>query len=277
VRSRSDPRTQDSPAAPKVPDLALTVNVSDSGIVTFDWRGSVSPELLERAIRAAADDALVGRGLRRLEVSIPAEDLAARRAVLRSGFRLEGIRRQAVERPDGSYGDIVLFARLASDQTNGPHGFSGVMNSALPKKRLIAHVLFRDLLGRVLLCETQFKPDWELPGGIVEPYETPRQGAIREVTEELGIESAVGRLLVVDWMPPYLGWDDAIEMIFDGGLVGEDDLAAWSLQPTEIKRVALVDLDTAAGLVTPLAHRRLVLAGWLGPDEMAYTEDGRTP
>jgi 8-oxo-dGTP diphosphatase len=277
VRSRSDPRTQDSPAAPKVPDLALTVNVSDSGIVTFDWRGSVSPELLERAIRAAADDALVGRGLRRLEVSIPAEDLAARRAVLRSGFRLEGIRRQAVERPDGSYGDIVLFARLASDQTNGPHGFSGVMNSALPKKRLIAHVLFRDLLGRVLLCETQFKPDWELPGGIVEPYETPRQGAIREVTEELGIESAVGRLLVVDWMPPYLGWDDAIEMIFDGGLVGEDDLAAWSLQPTEIKRVALVDLDTAAGLVTPLAHRRLVLAASLGPDETAYTEDGRTP
>ena len=33
-------------------------------------------------------------------------------------------------------------------------------------------------------------------------------------------------------------------MIFDGGLVGEDDLAAWSLQPTEIKRVALVNLDT---------------------------------
>ena len=36
-----------------------------------------------------------------------------------------GIRRQAVERPDGSYGDIVQFARLASDQTNGPHGFLG--------------------------------------------------------------------------------------------------------------------------------------------------------
>jgi hypothetical protein len=41
--------------------------------------------------------------------------------------------------------------------------------------------------------------------------------------------------------------------------------------------VALVDLDTAAGLVTPLAHRRLVLAASLGPDQMAYTEDGRTP
>ena len=43
------------PAAPKVTDLAPTVNVSDSGIVTFDWSGSISPELLERAVRAAAE------------------------------------------------------------------------------------------------------------------------------------------------------------------------------------------------------------------------------
>ena len=51
----------------------------------------------------------------------------------------------------------------------GRDGFSGVMNTVLPKKRLIAHVLIRDPAGRVLLCETQFKRDWELPGGIVEP------------------------------------------------------------------------------------------------------------
>ncbi|MFL6047984.1 MAG: NUDIX hydrolase [Propionibacteriaceae bacterium] len=258
-------------------NLALTISISDGGIATLSWSGSIGGESLEQALKATADDALLSQGLRRLEVSLPAEDLTARRAVLRSGFRLEGIRRQAVERPDGSYGDICLFARLASDQPYGPHGFSGVMNSALPKKRLIAHVLLRDVLGRVLLCETQFKADWELPGGIVEPYETPRQGASREVTEELGIERAVGRLLVVDWMPPYLGWDDAIEMIFDGGQINEEDLAAWSLQPTEIKRVALVDLDTAASLLTPLAHRRLVLAALLGPNEMAYTEEGRRP
>ena len=258
-------------------DVEISVSVLDSGIATFRWEGAVSPDSLMRAISTAAEDALRNRGLRRLEISVPAEDLAARRAVLRAGFRLEGVRRQAVAWPDGLYGDVCLFARLASDQTYGPLGFSGVMNSALPKKRLIAHVLLRDAVGRVLLCETQFKADWELPGGIVEPYETPRQGAIREVTEELGIELAVGRLLVVDWMPPYLGWDDAIEMIFDGGRVGEDDLAAWSLQSTEIKQVALVDLGTAAGLVTPLAHRRLVLAASLGPDEMAYTEDGRMP
>ena len=119
------------------------------------------------------------------------------------------------------------------------------MNLALRRKRLIAHVLMRDEQDRVPLFEAQFKEDWELPGGIVEPLEPPRLGAAREVREELGVDLQVGRLLVVDWILPYLGWDDAIEMIFDGGMVDENDLAYWSLQSTEIKAVALVDLATA--------------------------------
>jgi 8-oxo-dGTP pyrophosphatase MutT (NUDIX family) len=257
--------------------LELTGSVSDDGIATLDWSGTLSSESLERALRAAADEMLLDQQLRRVEVSAPADDLVARRAVLRAGFRLEGVRRQVLERSDGSYADLCLFARLASDQVGGSHGFSSVMNSALPKKRLIAHVLMRDVRDRVLLCETQFKKDWELPGGIVEPLEPPRLGAAREVAEELGIELEIGRLMVVDWMPPYLGWDDAIEMIFDGGTVTENDLAYWSLQPTEIKAVALVDLPTASELLTPLAFRRLSIAVALGSDEMAYTEDGRTP
>ena len=258
-------------------DVEIFVSVFDTGIATFSWQGAVGPESLMRAISTAAEDALQNRGLRRLEISVPAEDLTARRAVLRAGFRLEGVRREGLERPDGTYADVYLFSRLASDRVTGSEGFSGVMNSALPKKRLIAHVLMRDAADRVLLCETQFKKDWELPGGIVEPLEPPRLGAAREVREELGIDLKVGRLLVIDWMPPYLGWDDAIEMIFDGGMVDENDLAYWSLQSTEIKAVALVDLARAAELITPLAFRRLSLALGLGPDEMAYTEEGRTP
>jgi 8-oxo-dGTP pyrophosphatase MutT (NUDIX family) len=260
-----------------VTDLALSINVSAVGIATIGWSGPVNAELLEGALRAAAEDLLAGRGLRRVEVSLPASDLSGRRAVLRAGFRLEGVRRQVLELPDGSYADLCLFSRLASDQVGGSHGFSSVMNSALPKKRLIAHVLMRDVQDRVVLCETQFKQDWELPGGIVEPLEPPRLGAVREVREELGIDLQIGRLLVVDWMPPYLGWDDAIEMIFDGGVVTDNDLASWSLQPTEIKAVGLVDLTAAGELLTPLAFRRLSLAVGLGPNEMAYTEDGRTP
>jgi 8-oxo-dGTP diphosphatase len=232
---------------------------------------------LEPAVRAAAETALVDQGLRRLEASVPGTDRLARRALLRAGFRQEGVQREALVCPDGSVDDLYLFARLAEDQVQGPHGFSGVMNSALPRKRVIAHVLLTDADGRVLLCETQFKPDWELPGGIVEPGESPRLGAIREVREELGVDWPVGRLLVADWMPPYLGWEDAIEMIFDGGQVTAQQLNRFVLQASEIRQVRLCTIAEAVELVTPLAHRRLALAAALGPNEMAYLEDGARP
>jgi 8-oxo-dGTP diphosphatase len=263
-----------------VTKLDLRVVAGDGGSATVHWDSTVDTDMLVeagliQAITSVADHALSEQGLRRLEVSLPASDRAGRRAVLRAGFRWEGLRREALQLPDGSYGDVAIFARLADDQVGGPSGFSGVMNSALPRKRLIAHVLMRDDKDRVLLCETQFKSDWELPGGIVEPFESPRLGAIREVREELGIELHVGRLLVVDWMPPYLGWDDAIEMIFDGGGVREDELARWSLQPSEIRSVRLCTLDDAGALITPLAHRRLGVALGLAPGQTAYLESGR--
>ena len=151
------------------------------------------------------------------------------------------------------------------------------MNSALPRKRLIAHVLIRDVEGRILLCETQFKPDWELPGGIVEAGEPPRLGALREVQEELGIELGLGRLMIIDWMPPYLGWEDALELIYDGGLIDETDLASLVLQPAEIRQVRLVTLQQAADLVTPLSWRRLVVACSLADTDSAYLEDGNRP
>lgn len=255
----------------------IRVEVGEDGVATFTWSGEGAAEGLLEALSATADDALRGGGLRRLEVSLPGTDVAARRAVTRAGFRLEGVRRQALQLPDGSYVDVYLYARLAADQVGGPDGFSGVMNSVLAKKRLIAHVRFRDEDGRVLLCETRFKKDWELPGGIVEPGEAPRQGAIREVAEELGLNRAMGPLLMADWMPPYLGWDDAMELIFDGGRISEPELAGLTLQPSEIIQVRLCTLAEAAELVTPLAHRRLVVAAGLPPGQMAYLEDGSAP
>ena len=255
-------------------DFDIKVHVVAGGLATLEWNGTIDPEALQRAVSTVADDALLGHGMRRLEISLVSTDRAARRAVMRAGFRLEGVRREALELPDGSYADVSLFSRLASDQVHGPNGFSGVMNSALPRKRVIAHVLIRDDHGRVLLCETRFKQDWELPGGIVEPYEAPRLAAGREVTEELGVERPIGRLLVADWMPPYLGWEDALELIFDGGRIAEDDLAGLVLQPTEIKRVQLCTLAEAQALVTPISHRRLTIAAGLGPTEFAYLEDG---
>jgi 8-oxo-dGTP diphosphatase len=256
-----------------VAEVEIRLHLGDGGLATLTWEGEPDPEALERAVRGAAGDALSGRGLRRIEVALATDDRVGRRALLRAGFRQEGVRREA-HPVEGGFADVALFARLAADPVGGPTGFSGVMNSVLPRKRVIAHVLVREG-ERVLLCETMFKPDWELPGGIVEPLEAPRLGAVREVREELGIDLDVGRLLLADWMPPYLGWDDALELIFDGGTTVDADLPGLALQPAEIRSVRLCTLEQAADLVTPISHRRLSVALDLAPGETAYLENGR--
>jgi ADP-ribose pyrophosphatase YjhB (NUDIX family) len=73
---------------------------------------------------------------------------------------------------------------------------------ALPGKHMAAGVLFRDRANRVLLVEPSYKPNWEIPGGVVEADESPWAAASRELAEELGWDGPVGRLLVVDHVRP---------------------------------------------------------------------------
>lgn len=54
-------------------------------------------------------------------------------------------------------------------------------------------ILF-DSDGRVLLCHRRDADLWNLPGGGLEPGETPWDGVVREVGEETGLRVAVDRL-----------------------------------------------------------------------------------
>jgi 8-oxo-dGTP diphosphatase len=46
----------------------------------------------------------------------------------------------------------------------------------------------------ILLVKARDKSNWQLPGGRLEPGETPAQAVIREVKEETGLRARVGRL-----------------------------------------------------------------------------------
>ena len=109
-----------------------------------------------------------------------------------------------------------------------------------------AGALFRDHDGRVLLVNPTYKPIWEIPGGIVEPGESPRACCLRELEEELGWTGGVGRLLVVDWLPDLAGRGDRILFVFDGGVVDDPDrfLAEIRLPPDELSDARFVDLES---------------------------------
>ncbi|MCT9144528.1 MULTISPECIES: NUDIX domain-containing protein [Streptomyces] len=113
--------------------------------------------------------------------------------------------------------------------------------ASLPRVLAGAAALFRDGEGRVLLVEPNYRDGWTLPGGTIESDdgETPRQGARRETAEEIGLDRELGRLLAVDWVhgpgrPPLVAY------LYDGGVLGEDELKAIRLQEEELLSWRLV-------------------------------------
>ena len=89
-------------------------------------------------------------------------------------------------------------------------------------------MMIRDPEERVLLCQLTYKQDWDLPGGVVEVGESPRIAVGGRSTEELGLAIEPGGLLLTDWLPPWGGWDDAVCLVFDGGVHPRRSWTSWS-------------------------------------------------
>ncbi|HET8684253.1 MAG TPA: NUDIX hydrolase, partial [Micromonosporaceae bacterium] len=142
-------------------------------------------------------------------------------------------------------------------------------NRTQPRKRVSADVLFRDQTGAVLLVDPRYKPDWDLPGGMAEANEAPRDAAAREVTEELSPSLPVGRLLVVDWVAPHGPWDDSLVFIFDGGLLTAAHQAQIQLDDHELAQYRFCPPDQASRLLRTYVWQRVSAA-------LTAAQDGTT-
>jgi ADP-ribose pyrophosphatase YjhB (NUDIX family) len=132
--------------------------------------------------------------------------------------------------------------------------------AGLARKRLVAGVLFRDAMDRVLLVEPTYKPNWEIPGGAVEADESPWAGATRELAEELGWHKPLGRLLVVDYVRAQDSWPESVVFIFDGGVLDEAELVGMDFPDQEIRSAAFFTLADARSRVKSLLADRLAVA-----------------
>jgi ADP-ribose pyrophosphatase YjhB (NUDIX family) len=143
--------------------------------------------------------------------------------------------------------------------------------------RVSAGALFVDEHDRVLLVEPTYKSYWDLPGGYVEPGESPLAACAREVREELGITPQIGPLLVVDWAPAE-SEGDKILFIFAGGTLSSDQLAAIRLAPDELRSYDFRDLAGADAVLIPRLARRLAVAlDAYRTGKTRYIEHGATP
>lgn len=125
--------------------------------------------------------------------------------------------------------------------------------------RVAAGALFCDDTGRVLLVKPTYKEGWDLPGGYVEPGETPSQGCVREIKEELGLVRNVGRLLIVDWAPsPNEG--DKILFIFEGGGIDAESHSQLQLPAAELSEVRYFDRAQLPSVFSERLTRRVTAA-----------------
>lgn len=130
-------------------------------------------------------------------------------------------------------------------------------NARQARKRVSADALIRDSTGRILLVDPTYKPDWDLPGGMTEANEAPRDALQRELREELGLEVPIGGLLCVDWEPPHGPWDDLLAFVFDGGVLDAGQAAALRIRDPELRAVRFCTVDEAEGLLRPYVGRRV--------------------
>lgn len=130
---------------------------------------------------------------------------------------------------------------------------------SLPKKRMGAGCLIFNKAGDLLLVKPNYKAGWEIPGGVVEDNESPRACCIREVKEELGIDIAVQKLLVVDYnsYPDSNEKTESLMFIFDGDIVSSDQV---TLDTNDHDGFAFVPIDRLQDKLSGPLYRRVLLA-----------------
>jgi 8-oxo-dGTP diphosphatase len=128
------------------------------------------------------------------------------------------------------------------------------------QRRMGSGALFRDAADRVLLVQPAYKSAWEIPGGAIEPGEAPRACCRRELREELGLGLEVGRLLVIDWLPPADALPDGWMFVFDGGVLTVEQADRITLPPDELLDWRFVPLDEIDSYVSEFKARRLRVA-----------------
>lgn len=122
---------------------------------------------------------------------------------------------------------------------------------------MAAGALFRDEAGRILLVKPAYKDGWDLPGGVVEENEPPKAACRREVLEELGLELAIGRLLVVDYNTATDLRTESLMFIFDGGVLSPETVARIRLPEAELTEYRFFTLAELPEAMSPRLRRRV--------------------
>ena len=235
-------------------------------VVWLDWRtdpGDLAVDAVSHALRWA-----FSHGYRRVETAIPVTDRTALSTAAVVGLRREGVCRAAAWM-GGEDVDLVRVSRLVSDVDPVADALP-TLASSFHRSLIAAGLIICDRAGRVLLLQTSYKPEWEIPGGIAEPGEGPLATVRREAQEEIGVTSDVGDLLLIQSTPATDRRPDLLAMIFDGGTQDIDFPDTLRFADGEITAACWCDAEQIRRRASPLLAGRILTI-------LAARSDGRLP
>jgi 8-oxo-dGTP pyrophosphatase MutT (NUDIX family) len=110
---------------------------------------------------------------------------------------------------------------------------------SLPSRVSSGAMILENSAGQVLIVKANYKPYWTFPGGIVDHKETPKEGAIRETYEEVGIWLDTDKVDFVAVVNRKSDFADTYQFIFKARLT-KQMIDTIILQEAEIDAFALV-------------------------------------
>ena len=117
-----------------------------------------------------------------------------------------------------------------------PTGFRALLNSFLPRKRAIGQMLVRDPRRAGCCCAgSPTRTTGTCPAASSRSTSRRGGGRARGRGGARACSVDAGPLLLTDWLPPWSGWDDALCLVFDGGVRDPSVLEDAVLQAREIR------------------------------------------
>lgn len=142
--------------------------------------------------------------------------------------------------------------------------------------RAAAHAVIHDRRGRLVAVNPSYKQGWDLPGGMAEEGETPREAAAREIAEEIGIAVDPGRLLVRDVCLAGEHGPVIAHFVFDAPVLDDEAVRGLRAVDLELTGAAALPPEDARAALAPDVLRRVEAALHVRDNGLgtAYLEEG---